>query len=58
MLHPFTHPIRGLTKRNILHFPHDMVHSICLTIVIKNLIDYGFLWFLTIHRNAEDVLDS
>jgi hypothetical protein len=34
-----------------------MAHSICLTVVIKDIIAYGFTWFLMIHQSAEDVLD-
>lgn len=57
-LHPLFHPIRGLIKRNMLHFVRDMAHSVCLTVEIKYLIDYRFVWFPTIHQSVEDVLDS
>jgi hypothetical protein len=56
-LHPLAHPIHGLTKRNIFHFACDMVRYVCLTVAIKDLIAYGFAWFLMIHQSTKDVLD-
>jgi hypothetical protein len=58
MLHPLAHPIDGLTKRNILHFAHDMAHSVHLTIVVQDLVDYSFAWFPKIHQSHEDVFSS
>ncbi len=55
-LHP--HAIRGLTKSSILHFVHDMVHDVCLMIVVQNVIDYGFAWFPKIHQSDENVFSS
>jgi hypothetical protein len=57
-LHPFAHPIVGLTKCNILHFARDMAHSTRLTIVVQDLVDYNFAWFLKIHQSHEDVFSS
>jgi hypothetical protein len=49
------HPFGGLTKHNILHFAHDMAHSIHLTITIQDLVNYNFAWFPNIHQSHEDV---
>jgi hypothetical protein len=57
-LHPLAHPIDGLTIRNILHFARDMAHSVPLTVVVQDLVDYDFAWFPKIHQSHEDVFSS
>ncbi len=57
-MHPFAHPICGLTKRNILHFVRDMVHSIRLMVVVQDVLNYGVAWFPNIHQSHEDVFSS
>jgi hypothetical protein len=57
-LHPFVHPIHGLIKHNILHFACDMVHFICLMVVVQDVFKYEFAWFPKIHQSHEDVYSS
>jgi hypothetical protein len=44
-LHPLTHVNMGLIHYNILHYYWNQSHSIRLTIVIEDILDYNFLWF-------------
>jgi hypothetical protein len=54
-LHPLAHPTCGLTQQNILHYYHELGHSIRLTIAIHDVIDYSFMWFPKIHACTEDL---
>jgi hypothetical protein len=45
-------------KCGILHFARDMAHFFHLTVVVQDVIDYGFAWFPKIHQSNENVSPS
>jgi len=55
---PLAHPSKGLTQCTILYYAYDQTHSMKLTIVMQNVINYGILWFPNMQYGIEDVLQA
>jgi hypothetical protein len=55
-LHPLVHPNKGLTHCTILHYFQEQGHSVKLTIVTQDVINYIFIWFPKLKDSLEDVV--
>jgi hypothetical protein len=54
-LHPLAHANKGLTLCNILHYYHEQGHFVRLTIVVQDVLNFGFLWFPKLHQYHKDI---
>ncbi len=54
-LHPLVHPNKGLTHCTLLHYSQEQGHSVKLTIVIQDIMNYKFLWFPKLEDSLENV---